>query len=395
MSDVGTSVLRTLNTATVLDALGKAYRPLRIAELQALSRLTRPTVAQAVEELQLAGLVIEGEPDGQPRRGRPASVFQIAPGARPVVGIDLGPHHVKVLVMDLGGRIMGESIRPVPAPRDAVSLLDQLPPTITEALNAAEVTSDTVVRVVTGSPGVIDPVNGRPTFVPSVAGWSSVDLPGRIGATFSCPTTFENDANLAAVAATMTWPDTTLLAIQWGERLGAGLVIGGRLHRGVNGAAGEIGLINVWDDGPIVGEHGRGVLEERISGSGVVARAVHLDPNAAPYPSSVTAVFNAGLAGDPRALTLIHEVADDFVRSIAPVVLAVDPQLVVVGGGVARAGDLLLEPIRDLLAHRTLRTPEVVVSPWADRTVVRGAVELARTQAWTSVLETIRKTSAR
>lgn len=362
MSEVGTSVLRTLNTATVLDALRQAQRPLRIAELASLSRLTRPTVATAVEELKAAGLVVDSPPttSERPRRGRPASMFQLASAARPVLGIEVGRGTVRVLVMDLAGAVLGQSHRDIPDPQDAVALVDQLPLAVQHAVAAAGLHTGDLHRVVVGAPGVVDPAAGHPVTHPGVTGWSQLDVPQRVREMFDCPTIFESEANLAAVAAATTRPSSTVLAIHWAGHVSAGMVIAGRLHRGATGSAGGF-----WDT--------------------PFDRSDRMPPADA---------FALAAEGDHAAMGAVRSMARQVVGSITPLVLAIDPDVVVVGGAAAGAGELALQPIRDELSLRTPRAPEVVASEWGEDLVVRGAAELARAEVWATAMESLGRTPA-
>ncbi|WP_344281658.1 ROK family protein, partial [Actinomadura napierensis] len=265
-------------------------------------------------------------------------------------------------------------------------LLDVADEAIGAALAEAVLVADEIAAAVAATPGIVDPGSGRILLAPSVPGWTSVNLSAHLRDRFGCPVQVENDANLAAlaVAGERSGPGT-LLAVQWGERLGAGVVIDGRLHRGT-GAAGEIGFIRPSGDVPDTGD-GRGPLERAIGAeaiterarraargrTGTVLRGDRLD---------AAAVFAAAADGDAVATRVVDDVAAAFAHAIAPAVLVLAPDVVVVGGGVAGAGSVLLTAITRHLAELTLTPPAVEFSGLAEDTVLTGALRLALDEVW-------------
>ncbi|GAA2591105.1 ROK family protein [Dactylosporangium fulvum] len=392
MADIpaGTAVLRQFNTSLVLAAVRQARRPLRISEIISVTRLTRPTVTQAIEELKTGGLVVEStdSPD-EVRQGRPAAVFQLRPGVDPVLGIDLGPHAVKARVSDLGGNTLAASARTVSRPNDAVAVLAGVRRVIDACLRDANLDSAQIADVVVGSPGVVDPVAGRLRLAPSMRGWETFNVASHLEKEFRCRVHLENDANLAAVAAASRLPGRTIIAIQWGARLGAGIVINGLLHRGKDSAAGEVGLISL-DDGDNLAfdRDGSGPLEAQVGSAGMINLARHkfsgLPTTRLRSDRELTAMdlFNAAAAGDERAVAVLDHTTCILARALSPVILALNPDVLVVSGGIAHAGDVLLQHLRRHLQARTYWVPELELSEYAEHTVVIGSVELARQHTW-------------
>jgi predicted NBD/HSP70 family sugar kinase len=387
----GTAVLRQLNTSLVLAAVRHAGRPLRISEIGSVTRLTRPTVAQAIEELKAAGLVVESaDSSREVRQGRPAAVFQLRPGVDPVLGIDLGPHAVKARLSDLAGNTLANSARFVAHPRDAVAVLAGLQRVIDICLRDAAIDASEIADVVVGSPGVVDPVARRLRLAPSVRGWETLNVASHLEKQFRCRIHLENDANLAAVAAATRLPGRTIIAIQWGARLGAGIVINGVLHRGADNAAGEVGLISLNDNENLAFDRdGSGPLEAQIGGAGIVelARRQFSDTPTVQltrHGDELTAldIFTAAATGDPTAVAVLDQTARILARALSPIVLALNPDNIVISGGIANAGDILIQHLRRHLQTRTYWVPELELSEYAEHTVVIGSVELARQHTW-------------
>ena len=397
----GTPVLRRLNTAVVLEAVRQVSpTPVRIAELAKLTSLARPTVAQAVEDLLESGWLTQHAPQEDRLPGRPATRFSLNGLAAPVLGVDVGAHSVTVAVADLTGRQLalvrhhtvnddtGQS-------KGATQLLDRIDAVVAGALASTDLLPGQVAAVAVGSPGLIDPEHGAARIAPYMPGWPEIRIDDHLAKTFDCPVLLENDANLAALAISqaMQTPAPTLLAVQWGERLGSGIVLDGRLHRGALAAAGEIGFITPggWQAPLAAGQ--RGPLEQLIGAEAIAARARKA---AKAHPESELArrlnqpgddtdaahVFGAAQDGDPVAMAIVDEVAGIFASAIAPVVLALAPDAVVIGGGIARAGGVLTRAISARLDELTLVPPVVELSPLAQDAVVTGAVHLALDEAW-------------
>ncbi|WP_433517927.1 ROK family protein [Nonomuraea sp. CA-143628] len=390
----GTPVLRRMNRAAVLDAVRRrAPEPVRLAELSQLTELTRPTVAQAVEDLLAAGWLRQHAP--RPATvGRPATRFSLNGRAAPVLGLDVGPHTVTAGIADLAGERLAV-IRRTVGRRSARHLLEAVDEATDEALATAGLAAEQITAVTAATPGIVEETTGRVLFVPSVPGWSEIDLAGRLRARFRCAVTVENDANLAALAAAHQRTGAgTLLAVQWGERLGAGVVIDGRLHRGA-GQAGEIGFIrpvgNCPDaDLPDAAGDGRGPLERAIGAEAIVNLARR---RAAEHPESrlaratdAAAVFAAAAGGDPIAAEVVDRIAAVFAEAIAPVILVLSPHVIVIGGGIARAGAVLLDAIARHLEDLTLAPPSVELSELAEGTVLTGAIQMALDEVWRTTL---------
>ncbi|HET8616813.1 MAG TPA: ROK family protein, partial [Actinomycetales bacterium] len=281
---------------------------------------------------------------------------------------------------------------------DAGEILRTISSVLHEALQQAGVRAGQVAAVTVGSPGLVDTRRDTITLAPGVPGWSSVHLVEHLRSIVECDVRLENDANLAALGISATRADDqTLLAVQWGERIGSGLIIDGRLHRGRSGAAGEIGFVTSPGQRRRIEADQKGPLELLIGAEGIVERATAAATNhpasdlarrlaAADNGTQAAALFEAASAGDEVAAAVVDEIAEIFACAIAPVVLAIDPDAVVIGGGIARAGKQLPEAIARHLKELTLTTPSIELSPLAQDSVVTGALHVALTDVWAGLL---------
>ncbi len=241
------SLLRRINSAVVLHALRGAYAP-TLTDLTQITGLSRPTVEGVVEGLFEAGLVAEAAPDESEarRQGRPARRFRFRAEAGHLLGVEIGPHRVSALISGLDGRIVGAS-RVVSETAGADDRLDQVRAVIADVLRRTGVARSSLRAVGVGSPGIVE-ADGTVRLGTALPDWTGLALGERLRRSFRCPVLVENDANAAAVAehwkgaATGTNDVVFVLA---GLSPGAGSLIGGRLHRGFGGAAGEIGALHL------------------------------------------------------------------------------------------------------------------------------------------------------
>jgi predicted NBD/HSP70 family sugar kinase len=260
-----------------------------------------------------------------------------------------------------------------------------------------------VVHTVVGSPGVSDPGTHRVRYAVNLPGWGRSGLFDRLRADLGTGLDVMNDANLAALGeyALGAGQGTRLFAYLWvGTGLGAGIVSDGKLLRGGHGAAGEIAYLPVFplpeeaESRPPAGEPGtkdaavpRGALEDAVSADAVV-RLAHAMGMPAATTRTAKDVFTAARAGDPVARRVVEREAARLAHAVAALSAVLDPELVVLGGGVGRNGDLLLAPLREALHGLTPLRPRVVSSALGDDAVLLGAVALAAEAARERVFDT-------
>ncbi|MGW8885972.1 ROK family protein [Streptomyces sp. NPDC055749] len=302
------------------------------------------------------------ESTGRKAVGRPARRFRFAAEAGHVVGLDVGVHRVQAFIADLTAEIVSTSSVVVSPDDPAPTRLDAAQNALDAALADAALTPCDVWAAAIGTSGIVGP-NGTVTASDLLPGWTGLD-PGKwLSSQLNCGVEVANDANLAALGE--RWRGhraDTMIHVLVGTRLGAGLVVDGRLHRGAAGAAGEIGALRGagWPDAAerlALTDIGEGAGED----SDVQARRV----------------FAAARAGHGAALAAIDRFAADIAHGIAAMVLTVDPELVVVGGGFSHAADLLLPRIEAELTTTCPHPPQLEASELGDDVVTLGALRLA------------------
>ncbi|SDM43192.1 ROK family transcriptional regulator [Streptomyces wuyuanensis] len=357
------SLLRRINSAVVLHALRGSDSP-TLTDLTRITGLSRPTVEGVLEGLVTSGLVMETGPDeGEARRqGRPARRFRFRAEAGHLLGVEIGPHRIAALLSGLDGRIIGAGSREVSETACADDRLERARTLVADVLRRTGVARSSLRAVGVGTPGIVE-ADGTVRLGTALPGWTGLALGERLRRSFRCPVLVENDANAAAVAEHWKGAGTDsddIVFVLAGLSPGAGSLIGGRLHRGYGGAAGEIGALHLL---------GREATPETL-----------LSTTGEPLPPldepAVAKVFAEAREGDERALAAVDRFIQRLVHDVAALVLALDPELVVVGGWAAGL-DGVLAPLRDELSRYCLRPPRVALSLLGEAAVATGALRLA------------------
>jgi predicted NBD/HSP70 family sugar kinase/predicted transcriptional regulator len=378
-------LLRRMNATAVLDAL-RAADALTASELISSTGLSRPTVHGVCEDLIRLGWVRERDdrPAADNRRGRPARLYEFNATAGYALGVDLGGAKVTVQLSDLRGEPVSELTMGFDHPLiDAKHRLDTIAKAASAVLDQTGTPPAKLLTVGLAVPAPVDPQGRFLAAERHLPGLADIDLPAVIGEWFHRPVLVDNDANLAALdersAGTAANVDNVIVLLA-GERLGAGLILGGQLVRGA-GAAGELAFLRLVDgvrgtDG--IAPHARRLGAEHISRVGT-AKPGTLYALAHGDPAAVTAemVLTAAQDGDPAALELLDAVAERMSRVVAVLATLLHPELLVIGGAVAGAGDVLLEPLRRHLPHHVRDLPHIAASALGDRAVVVGAARRA------------------
>jgi predicted NBD/HSP70 family sugar kinase len=248
---------------------------------------------------------------------------------------------------------------------DGDRLLRSTADVLTELATAAGVTVDGFAAVGVGVPGLVDRVAGTVRHAVNLGvDDTPVRLADHLHALTRAPVVVDNDVNLAAVGAAVALGcrgDLAYLSV--GTGLAAGLLLDGRIRRGAHGAAGEIGHLPVDPQGPLCECGQRGCLEALASGTAIAARW----PAANGELSATSALLAAADAGDPGAVAVLAEVAGHLAGAVALLAQTVDPELIVLGGGVAEAGPGLLDAVRRALRDRAARSPVLAAIDLANR----------------------------
>ena len=381
-------LLRAHNERALLECLrsaGPSSRP----GLARIAGLSKPTVSQALANLESVGLVRPVGP-ASPSLGRTAMLYEVDPTAGYVVGIDIGRAWIRVAAADLSGEIVARRDERNRA-RSGSALVRSVAAVAHEVVEAAGLTWKQVAHTVVGGPGVFDPDSDRFRHAPNVPGWSRPGVMSELREALPPTVALDNDANLAAVGERSYGSGRdarTFVYVSVGTGIGMGVIIDGELYRGAHGAAGEVGYLPLGEDeaGGAAGRDARrrGILEEAASADAVVRTAKRLGMEGA---TSAKRVFAAARAGDELALAAVDAEAQRLALVVGTVAAIVDPEFVLLGGGVGSNIDLLRPPLERRLGELTPLAPPVAEGELGQDAIVLGAVASALDTARDLVFE--------
>ncbi|MFB8181339.1 ROK family protein [Streptomyces sp. NPDC055966] len=370
--------LRSTNERLLLGRL-RAQGAASRAQLARETGLSKPTVSSALASLAGAGLVHEVGTHA-PERGRTAVLYAPDPAAGHALGVDIGRGWLRVAVADLDGTVVARcDVRN--RARTSGALADLVVGTARQAITGSGVNPAEVVHGVVGTPGVYDEKQRRVRYAMHLPGWGRAGLVDRIREELGVPLEVHNDANLAALGEYTYGVGTgsRLFAyILIGTGLGMGVVSEGRLFTGARGLAGEIGFL------PWPGRHKPERLEDAVSGVAVVEAARRFGMSG---QLTAKTVFDAARQGSPAARQAVELEAERIAHTVAAAAAVLDPDLVVLGGGVGHSVDLLLRPVQERVRTLTPLRPRIAPSRLGEDAVLLGAVATALDTARDLVFE--------
>lgn len=367
-----TASLRAANQKRVVGAI-RAAGALSQAEIARRTELAPPTVSGIIRSLVAHGFL-----HSEAGAGRRGATVTIASTAGVVAGVDFGHTHLEVAIADLAGRIHCTRSVPLASYADSGEALRLADSLIDELLAASERERSELRAIGMAIPSPI----GRDGTIDSgliLPGWVGVNARREAEAVFGCVTVVDNDANLSALAE---WSlgaghgHDDLVYIKVGSGVGCGLVLDGRVHRGGLGTAGELGHFTIDEAGPLCRCGSRGCLEAYVGGAVLVQQYALLSGE-----TDMVSFVSAALGGDQSALRLIQDAGRYLGEAVAVVANLLGPEVVVIGGELAVAGDLLLNEVRASMRRRVLAPVgpdvQVLTSKLEERASCLGSVLLA------------------
>lgn len=393
----GAHVLRHINRTAVLRAVRRAAAPPRVTELTKVTGLSRPAVTRAVTGLVDTGLVewVKADEAGN-SIGRPAQRVRFRAEAGFVAGLDVRPRRVHVVLVDLAGeQIAARDVNAAPAGR---RIMQAAADGIAATASAAGLSTADLWAITVGTPGIVDPRTGTVESAPSIPGWAGLPVMETLSRRFSCPVQVENDTNLAALAEQASGAAAgcaTFVYVHWDERVGTGLVIDDRLHRGASSAAGELGFLDLVGDldrppkGPRTAAFDGAGAFERLVGTGAIralalshsakveAEHLHRELLHTDAHEVIRTLVERATEGDHTAAEICERITSRFAAGLAALLLLIDPEMVVLGGSAAGAGRALLDALRRQLDTRLFHVPRLVLAQLGDEAVAHGATQSA------------------
>lgn len=331
------------------------------AEIARRTGLSRSTVTEIVRDILKTALVAEVG-TGRSRGGRRPIVLEFQDDACVILGVDIGATHVAVALTDLRGRVLAwnEAAHPVRTdPKGTRALIVRL---CDASLATGKDVEKKLIGIGVGVPSPVDPDDPYGLSEVVLPEWHSRSGLEGLSVNYGLPVLVDNDANLGALAerwwgAGREVDDFAYVKLATG--IGLGHILGGEIYRGAAGFAGEIGHLAIDPHGEPCICGLRGCLATFVGSKALVARARalladHPESQLAGEDFTIAAIEDAALAGDKLALRVVHEAAEYLGIAVAGLLNLNNPSMVILGGGLVRVGELLLEPLREAVRSRTL-----------------------------------------
>ena len=375
--------LRERNRHRVIEALrhlGVASR----ADIARSTGLSRSTVSSLVADLQGDGFIVERQNGHDERErdrgtGRPGVLLALDRAAGAALAVDFGHRHVRVAVADLSSTILAERHRQLDVDASAPAALDAAAALATQVLEDAGVRSEQLLAVGMGVPGPIDRMTGEVGSSAILPGWSGTKPAEELERRLGVPIEVDNDANLGALAEVVAGAargTSDLIYVKVSSGIGAGLVLGGRLHRGARGIAGEIGHVQVEPGGAVCRCGNRGCLETVAAAPAVLGllRPSHGED------LDVATLLQLARDGDRGARLVLGDAGRAIGRALALLCNSLNPAAIVVGGELGGSAAPLLDGVREAVNAHALpaasEAVEVRAASLGERAELVGALAL-------------------
>ncbi len=371
------NILRELSEQEVFEAIF-AGGPISRPQIADRTKLSKATVGAAVDRLEEAGMIrICGPQHG--RRGRSPLVYEIRDNAGFVVGVDIGGTNIRAAAADIHGELIDDEQHRT-SHDGARAVTNQVMEITARIVERARTSHERLMAIGISTPGVVDQISRRVTSLAyNVSPDGGLDPLAALRGRFDVPVLIENNVNLAALGESgkgLARGTSTFAYVAIGAGVGMGLVVDGELVRGAHGAAGEIGYLPSSSD-PYDERHRlHGGLEDEIGAAGILAAFRALRGDRTDVATDAHDVFELAGGGDTAAQSVIANVARRLGVAIASVISVIDPELVVLGGGIGR-NPALIDPVRATVAQLSPLAPRIETSELGDRAALHGAVALA------------------
>ena len=324
------------------------------ADLARRTSLSRSTVSAIVADLLGTSLVKEAR-TGVSNGGRRPILLQFQDQSSFIAGIELGATHVSCVLTDLRCNVLASWSAPAPVRDEPEVALKKMTMAVHSVLEAGGVQPSQVLGIGVAVPSPVDrerPGELLPLILPK---WEGRNIASHLEGSFKRPVFVDNDANLGALAELWWGAGSSardLAYIKVATGIGAGLIIDGRIFRGSGGIAGEVGHTSIDPNGPRCICGLRGCLTTFVGTPALLERAkdtLRASGSNRPAPTSIDELVNAALEGEPSSVELMRYTGNKLGIGIANLLNLLNPKMVVLGGGIARAGDLVLDPIRETI----------------------------------------------
>ena len=333
------------------------------ADLGELLGLSRATVTQRLDALFGVGLIRESE-DTVPSGGRPARVLTFNSDFGVALAADIGEAQTRVAVTDLSPSTMAEAVEVIDLGQGPEYVLDAIAAMFRSLLVRVGRSETDVIGIGLSLPAPVDYGAAQVVGWSILTGWDGLDIVGYMSRHFAAPVVADNDVNVRTLAEhRAVWPDVAqMLFVKAGTGIGSGIIVGGEIYRGAQGAAGDIGHIRIGGYGDPLCRCGSNGCAESLAGGWAIARDLRAQGFEANSARDVLALVQRN---QPEAVQLLRRAGRVIGEVVADAVSLLNPSVVVLGGALAEADQFLISGARELVYQRSLplATRHLVIAP--------------------------------
>jgi glucokinase-like ROK family protein len=379
--------------AEIMDRVRAETRPVSRARLIEALDSSRGKISSEVARLVEKGLLAE-KGLAQSYGGRRSSLLGIPPSAGLIAAVDIGATSIDVALTTLGSELLARRGEPADVRDGPLPTLDRVKLLLSELLDEQAANARDVLAIGVGVPGPVEQASGLLTVPPIMPGWDRFPIREAFAGEYAAPVFVDNDVNVMALGE--HWGGVAkgvddMIFVKIGTGIGSGIIIGGRLHRGTQGCAGDFGHICVDPAGPLCSCGNAGCLEAMAAAPAIVLQAERCAREGeSPLLMALLRekgeltmkdVGEAARRGDYCALTIVRKSGRLIGQTLASAVNVLNPSMIVIGGGVSRVGNALLAEVRSAIYQRSLplatRNLPIVMSELDDVAGVVGASAMA------------------
>ncbi|MCZ2258473.1 ROK family transcriptional regulator [Sporosarcina sp. G11-34] len=377
--------MKSVNRSIILNRI-RTESPISRAQIAKDTKLTPPTVSSNVKALIEQGLVIESVL-GESQGGRKPTMLLINNEAFYVIGVDVGPQEIDYVIADLAGNIVTRTERKLPTPITNSEFLVILKEGVNAVITDTTIELEKIIGIGVAMHGVVEVETGTSLFAPNL-GLTNIPIKEELEKEFELEVKVENDAR--AMALGESWFGNhgeldSMLVVNLGRGVGAGLVINGRLYHGAQNIAGEIGHMTIDINGAICECGNRGCLQTFATGSAITKQARKVlkeHPIKDIEASSITGekVYEMALAGNQDFVKILENTGGILGIGLTNLIHIINPNKIVLGGGVTKSGKYILPAVQTAIEQRALtpksKMTEVTLSELGEDATIIGAIAL-------------------
>lgn len=372
-------LMKSVNKSIILNKI-RISEPISRAQIAKETKLTPPTVSSIVKELIEQGIVRESAL-GVSQGGRKPTMLLINSDAIYVIGVDAGPETVACMLVDLSGKVVGRTASKINPSITNEQFITILKDNIHKTLQLSSTNHEKITGIGVAMHGVVDVETGTSLVAPNL-GLTNIPIKAELEKEFNLIVRVENDAR--AMALGESWfgghgNEESMVAVNLGRGVGAGVVIKGKLYHGAQDLAGEIGHMTLDMKGEVCTCGNRGCLQTFATGQAIVERA-RKDLHGISNTLTGETVYEQALTGNKAYIEILEETGTIIGIGLTNLIHLINPGKIVLGGGVMKSEKFILPTIKQTIEQRALtpeaKQTEVAVTNLGDDATLLGAVSL-------------------